>query len=101
MALKARTGLTVALGAALALGLGWVAFRIDPVPVDLHPVARAPMQVTVDADARTRITEIYEVAAPISGIAQRSPVREGDPVIAGQTVVAIVEPAASSLLDAR
>jgi HlyD family secretion protein len=101
MALKARTGLTVALGAALALGLGWVAFRTDPVPVDLHPVARAPMQVTVDADARTRIAEIYEVAAPISGIAQRSPVREGDPVIAGETVVAIVEPAASSLLDAR
>lgn len=101
MALKARTVLTATLGAALVLGLAWVAFRTDPVPVDLHRVARAPMAVTVDADARTRIAEIYEVAAPIAGIAQRSPVREGDPVIAGQTVVAIVEPAASSLLDAR
>jgi len=101
MALKARTLIPLTLGAALVLGLGWVAFRTDPVPVDLHRVVRAPMQVTVDADARTRIAEIYEVAAPISGIAQRSPVREGDPVVAGQTVVASVEPAASSLLDAR
>src|SRR6056297_1554222 len=101
MPFKARNVLLYGLGAAAALGLGWLALRSDPVPVDLHELTRAPMQVTVNADARTRIAEIYEVAAPIAGIARRSPVREGDPVIADETVVAIVEPAASSLLDAR
>ena len=101
MALKARTFILTGLGAAVAAGLAWVAFRTDPVPVDLHTLTRAPMQVTIDADAKTRISEIYEVSAPITGIAQRSPVRAGDPVTAGETVVAIVEPAASGLLDTR
>ncbi|HKL55243.1 HlyD family efflux transporter periplasmic adaptor subunit [Marivita sp.] len=101
MPFKARNVLLYGLGAAAALGLGWLALRSDPVPVDLHELTRAPMQVTVNADARTRIAEIYEVAAPIAGIARRSPVREGDPVIADETVVAIVEPAAPGLLDMR
>jgi HlyD family secretion protein len=93
-------GLTLA-GAALIGGLAYVAFRTDPVPVDLITVTAAPLQVTIDADGQTRIREIYEVAAPIAGTALRAPVAVGDPVIAGQTVVAHVEPASPALLDAR
>ncbi|NKX44844.1 efflux RND transporter periplasmic adaptor subunit [Roseicyclus persicicus] len=95
---------TIALslaGAALIGGLAWVAFREDPVPVDLIEVTAGPMQVTIDADARTRIREVYEVAAPIAGTALRAPVVVGDPVAAGVTVVARVEPASPALLDAR
>ena len=36
------------------------------LPVDLAEVRRGPMQVTIDADGKTRIAEIYEVAAPIT-----------------------------------
>lgn len=93
-------GLTLA-GAALIGGLAYVAFRSDPVPVDVITVAAAPLQVTIDADGQTRIREIYEVAAPIAGTALRAPVAIGDPVIAGQTIVARVEPATPALLDAR
>ena len=93
-------GLTLA-GAALIGGLAYVAFRTDPVPVDVITVTAAPLQVTIDADGQTRIREIYEVASPIAGTAQRAPVAVGDPVIAGQTVVARVEPASPALLDAR
>lgn len=90
-----------ALGLALMGGLAWVAFRADPVPVDLYTVARGPLAVTVTADGRTRIREVWDVAAPIAGTARRSPVAVGDAVIEGETVVAVVEPIAPALLDAR
>ncbi|MCU4651719.1 HlyD family efflux transporter periplasmic adaptor subunit [Roseibacterium sp. SDUM158016] len=93
-------GLSLA-GVALIGGLAYVAFRTDPVPVDIVEVVRAPMQVTIDADGQTRIRDLFEVASPIAGTARRAPVAVGDPVIAGQTVVARVEPVSPSLLDAR
>ncbi len=90
-----------ALGLALAGGLAWVAFRDDPVPVDLHTVASGPLAVTVTADGRTRIREVWDVSAPITGTARRAPVAVGDRVVEGETVVAVVEPVAPTLLDAR
>jgi len=93
-------GLTVA-GVALIGGLLYVALRTDPVPVDLVEVTEGPMRVTIDADGKTRIRDLYEVAAPIAGTARRSPVAVGDEVVADDTVVARVEPLSPSLLDAR
>jgi HlyD family secretion protein len=99
--MKVRTLLLSALGAFVAAALLVVAFRTDPVPVDLDTVHVGPMAVTVDVDGKTRVAEIYEVAAPIRGTARRSPVRAGDEVEAGKSVVAILEPAASDPLDPR
>jgi HlyD family secretion protein len=59
------------------------------------------MRVTVDADGKTRIKDIYEVSAPISGTAQRSPVSVGDKVVDGETVVAVVRPSETGFLDTR
>ncbi|TCP62831.1 HlyD family secretion protein [Rhodovulum bhavnagarense] len=101
MKLSARNLVTGAVLAALLGGLVYTALRSPPVPVDLHVVTRGPMQVTVNADGKTRIRDIYEVAAPIAGTARRSPVEPGDRVVAGETVVAVVEPAAPTLLDSR
>ncbi len=98
---KTRTILAVAVGAAIVGGLGYFSFRTDPVPVDLYRIAAGPMRVTIDVDGRTRIRESYEIAAPISGVVQRSPVKVGDRVVKDETVVAVVEPIAPSLLDAR
>jgi HlyD family secretion protein len=92
-----------ALLALAALGLGalvWVAFRPEPVPVDLAEVTQGPMQGTITADGRTRIRAVYDIASPLAGTAQRALVQVGDTVAAGQTV-AVVEPAAPALLDAR
>lgn len=89
------------LGTVILAGLLWTALRPVPVIVDMAEVQRGPMLVTLEVDGITRIREVFEVATPITGTAKRSPVRIGDPVIGGQTVVAIVEPAAPSLLDAR
>jgi len=99
--MKTRTVILTALGALAAGMLGVVAFRTEPVPVDIAPVQRAPMQVTVDVEGETRIAEIYEVAAPIRGVARRAPVRVGDAVAMGETVVAMIDPAASDPLDPR
>lgn len=99
--MKTRTVILTAFGLLTAGLLGVVAFRSDPVAVDLATAKRAPMQVTVNVEGKTRIAEIYEVAAPIRGVARRSPVRVGDSVKAGETVVAIVDPAASDPLDPR
>ena len=101
MTWKPRTIGLVGLGAAIILGLGYVAFQDDPVPVDLHIVMRGPLEVTINADGVTRIKDIYDVASPITGTAMRSPVAVGDRVIAGETVIAEVRPAAPSLLDSR
>ena len=96
-----RTIGLVGVGAAVVAGLMYVTFRTEPVPVDIHVVASGPMQVTIDADGKTQIRDLFEVSAPIAGTALRSPVEVGDLVAAGQTVVAVVEPITPSLLDAR
>lgn len=101
MQLNLRTAVLTLTGALVLGGLLYVTFREEPVPVDLHRITRGPMQVTIDADGETRIKDLYEVSAPIAGTARRSPVRAGDRVAAGETVVAIVEPVRSSLLDMR
>lgn len=101
MNLKPRNVIPGVLGMGLLVALAFVGFREDPVAVDLAGVARAPMRVTIDADAHARVREPFEVAAPIAGKTRRAPVRPGDRVIAGETVVAVVDPAPPALLDAR
>ena len=101
MALKARTVLFGGLGLALVAALGYVAVRSEPAAVDLHEITKGRMQVTVNADGKTRIRELFDVAAPIAGTVQRAPVRVGDLVVKDETVVAVVEPGSSNLLDAR
>jgi len=101
MPFKPRTIIGILVGLVAVVGLFYVAFRTDPVPVDLHAIAHDDMRITVDADGKTRIKDIYEVSAPISGTAQRSPVSVGDTVVAGETVVAVVQPSETGFLDTR
>lgn len=101
MTLSSRTLLLSLVGLALVGGLLFVTFRPDPVGVDLHVIDRGLVRVTVDADGKTRIKDVYDIAAPIAGIARRAPVAVGDPVRGGETVVAVVDPVAPGLLDSR
>lgn len=101
MPFKLRTIIGILVGLAAVAGLVYVGFRTEPVPVDLYAASRGDMRITVDADGKTRIRDIYEVSAPISGTAQRSPVSIGDRVIKDETVVAVVRPSEIGFLDAR
>ena len=44
-----------------------LAFRPRPVPVDMGEVMSGPMSVTVSDEGRTRIRDVYAVAAPVGG----------------------------------
>ncbi|TCD13502.1 efflux RND transporter periplasmic adaptor subunit [Oricola cellulosilytica] len=101
MALGSRTIILSAVVIAALGGLGYIVFKPQPVSVDLHELTRSPMRQTVDADGKTRIRDVFEVSAPVSGMAQRSPVEVGDSVSEGVTVVAVVEPLDPGFLDAR
>ncbi|CUH75305.1 efflux RND transporter periplasmic adaptor subunit [Tropicibacter naphthalenivorans] len=100
MTLTLRTLGLSAAALAIVGGLAFTAMRTDPVPVDLGQVTRGALSVTVNADGKTRIRDLYEVSAPIAGTVLRLPVHVGDRVNAGD-VVAQVEPATPTLLDAR
>lgn len=77
------------------------AFVPKPVPVEIARVRRGPLRVTVDEDGRTRIRERYVVSAPLAGQLRRIELEVGDRVVAGKTVVAVIEPTAPELLDVR
>ena len=79
----------------------WWLLRADPINVDLHQVALGPMQVTIDEEGVTEIKDIYRVSAPIAGRVMRSPLKVGDLVTKGKTVVAKLEPVIPSFLDRR
>ncbi|WP_404784704.1 efflux RND transporter periplasmic adaptor subunit [Altericista sp. CCNU0014] len=82
------------LGASICAGLIWV-FRPIPIPVDTATVEQGELQVTVNAEGKTRIRDRFTIAAPINGYLDRLRWDEGDWVQAG-TVVARIDPIAMS-----
>jgi HlyD family secretion protein len=90
--------LLIAVIVAVAL---YLAIRKPPYAVDLAPVTRGPMTVTIDDEGETRVHDLYVVSAPINGRVLRIELEAGDPVIAGKTVVAQMVPADSDFLDPR
>jgi HlyD family secretion protein len=86
-------------GLALLGGLA-LAFRSQPVPVELAEVTRGPFEQTVDEDGKTRVRERYVVSAPLAGKLQRIALKAGDSVEDGM-VVAYIDPSLPTLLDAR
>ena len=89
-----------AIGVLMAAGL-FLAFREQPIPVDLVAVDRGPVTVTLDEEGRTRVRDIYTLSAPIAGSLQRIEANAGDAVIAEVSVLAAIRPTEPTLLDAR
>src|ERR1700741_3782569 len=77
------------------------AFLPKPVAVDMVSAKRGALRVTVDEDGRTRIRDRYVVAAPLAGRLRRIETKAGHEVVAGDTVLAVMEPTDPALLDAR
>jgi HlyD family secretion protein len=91
--------LWIAIASAL-LGALWIAFRPQPVAVDVALVDRGPVRLELVDEGRTRMHEVYEVTAPVPGRLLRVTVEPGDAVRAGE-VVARLRRGASGFLDAR
>ena len=86
--------------AVLVAGLAF-AFRPQPLQVDLVTVDRGPMVVTVAEEGVAQIKDVFVVSAPVRGRALRIEIREGDAVVADETVVAEIEPIDPAFLDIR
>ena len=89
----------IVLGLAAA-GLAY-AFRPQPVPADFATVDRGALTVTVDDTGRTRVRDVYRVSAPVAGRLLRIEARVGDAAMAGETVLATIEPSDPTFLDRR
>ena len=88
-------------GLAAVVALLAFLFVPEPIPVDFADVTRGEMVVTVDDEGETRVKEVYVVSAPVAGLLRRIERQAGDTVIAGETIVASIQPTDPTFLDAR
>lgn len=88
------------VSAAFIVLLLVLAFRPQPVLIDVATSTRGPMQVTVRDEGRTRVRDEYVVSAPVGSRLLRVPFKPGAKVEAGETVARIL-PGSPAFLDAR
>ncbi|MEL7538377.1 MAG: efflux RND transporter periplasmic adaptor subunit [Pseudomonadota bacterium] len=69
--------------------------------VDLINVTGGAFEVTIDNEGETRIHDVFVLSAPVAGRLQRIEAEVGDTVVAGDTVLALIEPGDPVLLDPR
>nr|WP_245363898.1 HlyD family efflux transporter periplasmic adaptor subunit [Neorhizobium galegae] len=86
--------------AVLSGGIGY-SLRPQPIPVDLATVRRETLRVAITDEGETRVRDIYTLHAPLRGHLHRLTAEPGDPVQAGETTLARIEPAAPDFLDVR
>jgi HlyD family secretion protein len=77
------------------------ALRPQPVAVEIGTVKRGPLTVTVLEEGKTRIRHRYLITPPVAGYLNRVPLRQGDKIEAGKTVLATIQPQPASFLDPR
>ncbi len=78
------------VGFVVVLLIAW-AFRPIPVQVETGQVTQGPLQVTVDAEGKTRVRDRFTIAAGVNGQLARITLNPGDAVTKGM-VVAQIDP---------
>lgn len=91
-------GITLLL--ALTIGLA-LALRPRPIAVTTAVVDRGPVVREVEREAVTRVRERHTISSPLTGRLQRITLDPGDAIVAGQSIVAVIEPTDPELLDPR
>jgi len=81
--------------------LAVLGLRPQPAPVETARVTAGPLRATVSEEGKTRIKQRYVVSSPVSGQLRRIPFKPGGEVVAGETVVAVIDPLPASPLDER
>lgn len=72
-----------ALGGLGLLGVILYSLRPQPLAVDLAAVTLGELQVTIEAEGKTRVRDRFVVAAPVAGELRRIQLTVGDRVAAG------------------
>lgn len=88
------------LGAGAAVFAVTVALRPTPIRMEAARVERGPLQVTIDAEGKTRVRDRFVVAAPVTGKLARIELKRGNTVTRDE-VVARIEPLPLTPLDPR
>lgn len=70
-------------------------------PVEVATVTRGDLLVTVNEEGMTRVKNRYVISSPVAGQLQRIDWKAGAEVIAGETVLAVLETSGADFLDAR
>jgi HlyD family secretion protein len=86
--LKQLTYIAIGIGVLLLIV---TVLRPAPILVDIGTVQRGELQVTVDAEGKTRVRDRFTLAADTDGHLERILLDEGDPVRAGE-IVARIDP---------
>jgi HlyD family secretion protein len=87
------------IGVAAIAVIG-MAFRPQPVWVDVATATRQPLEVTIVEEGRTRVQDRYVVSAPVAGYLRRIELEVGERVEQGQLLTRL-EPLRSEALDPR
>lgn len=92
----------ISIIAALLVATGILAWALQPTPrtVETTVARRGPLTATVVAEGRTRVKDLYVIAAPVDGDIDRIGLKLGDSVSVG-TIVAQLRPVAPRPLDDR
>ncbi|MGB8168255.1 MAG: HlyD family efflux transporter periplasmic adaptor subunit [Chthoniobacteraceae bacterium] len=77
------------------------ALRPRPIDVEFAAVSTGPLTVSVLEEGKTRIRHRYLVSPPVMGFLRRIELRAGDRIVAGETVLARIQPQPASFLDPR
>ena len=95
-----RRYIPYAIGAALVVAI-IAGLRPRPIEVETATVTTGPLDMTVLEEGKTRIRHRYVISPPISGYLNRIPLRAGDRIEAGQTVLATIQAQPANFLDPR
>ena len=88
-------------GAVVLVALITAGLWPRPIPVETARVVVGTLRATVNEEGKTRIKQRYVVSAPVAGQMRRIPFKAGAEVKADETVLAVIDPLSSTLLDAR
>jgi HlyD family secretion protein len=89
------------LGALVLIALIVGGLWPKPMPVETVKAVTGSLRATVNEEGKTRIKQRFLVSAPVTGQLRRIPFKAGAEIIAGETVVAVIDPLSPVLLDAR
>jgi HlyD family secretion protein len=95
-----RRFIPYAIGAALLVAIV-SGLRPRPLEVEVAKVTTGPLEVSVLEEGKTRIRHRYVISPPIAGYLNRVPLRAGDRIIAGITVLATLQAQPANFLDPR
>jgi len=98
---KNWTRLVPWIGGALLISLIVAGLWPKAQPVELATVARGSLELTVNEEGMTRVRNRYVISAPAGGLLRRIDWKPGALIEAGQTIIAVIEPRESDLLDTR